>query len=358
MTIEELFGTLQQSVISTWRKHLRTAKYAKHIALNEFYEEMPDKVDALIEAWMGVNGRKIKSYDNILQSKNMNTLTYLKELRKIVKQGYSLMNGEAELEAKLDDIVELIDSTLYKVKELYESKIKSKIMNLQDFLTESLITEAKLDSMHESVIINLYDKLIDLENNNDVFVVKNVSGSGKSSRVDVEVINKLSHKKHEVEFWFEFQYEKGKLFLIEPFIKLKEDTSTPFSNYIVRGQFNDLCPDWHPSFDSKRKLSSNVFKFEINDINDEVLEEIFNAVKKSIDNVKNNQVTKIFDEVLDKYEEFEDKAADTVTKLCSTWIKDKDQAKSEEQERISMYTRKNIRTYIRERYSKYFKNIL
>lgn len=141
MTIEELFGTLQQSVISTWRKHLRTAKYAKHIALNEFYEEMPDKVDALIEAWMGVNGRKIKSYDNILQSKNMNTLTYLKELRKIVKQGYSLMNGEAELEALLDDIVELIDSTLYKVKELYESKI----MNLQDFLTESLITEANIN---------------------------------------------------------------------------------------------------------------------------------------------------------------------------------------------------------------------
>ena len=137
MTIEELFGTLQQSVVSTWRKHLRTAKYAKHIALNDFYEEMPEKVDALIEAWMGVNDKKIKSYDNILQSKNMNTLTYLKELRKIVKQGYPLMNGEAELEALLDDIVELIDSTLYKVKELNENNY----MNLKDFLTESLMKD-------------------------------------------------------------------------------------------------------------------------------------------------------------------------------------------------------------------------
>ena len=95
MTIEELFGTLQQSVVAGWRKHLRTAKYSKHMALNDFYEEMPDKVDALIEAWMGVNGKKIKSYENILQSKNMNTLSYLKELRKVVKQGYALMNDEA-----------------------------------------------------------------------------------------------------------------------------------------------------------------------------------------------------------------------------------------------------------------------
>ena len=54
MTIEELFGTLQQSTVASWRKHLRTAKYSKHMALDEFYKEMPEKVDALIEAWMGM----------------------------------------------------------------------------------------------------------------------------------------------------------------------------------------------------------------------------------------------------------------------------------------------------------------
>ena len=135
ITIEQLFGTLQQSVVSTWRKHLRTAKYAKHIALNEFYEDMPDKVDALIEAWMGVNGKKIKGYENVLQSANMNTLTYLKELKKIAKQGYELMGGEKELEALLDDIVELIDSTLYKVKELDESET---LIDLSDYINEAL----------------------------------------------------------------------------------------------------------------------------------------------------------------------------------------------------------------------------
>lgn len=139
ITIEQLFGTLQQSVVATWRKHLRSAKYSKHMALDEFYDEMPDKVDELIEAWMGVNGRKVNGFENILVSKNMGTLKYLQELRSITKQGYPLMNGETELESILDDIVTLIDSTLYKVKELSESACQS----LKDYISESLINESR-----------------------------------------------------------------------------------------------------------------------------------------------------------------------------------------------------------------------
>ena len=134
MTIEELFGTLQQSVVASWRKHLRAAKYSKHMALDEFYDEMPELVDKLIEDWMGVNGKKVKEYNNIIQSANMNTLKYLKELRRVVREGYPLMNGEPELEADLDSIMSLIDSTLYKVKELAESERVS----LADYIIEKL----------------------------------------------------------------------------------------------------------------------------------------------------------------------------------------------------------------------------
>ena len=134
MTIEELFGTLQQAVVGSWRKHLRTAKYGKHIALNDFYEELPDLVDALIEGYMGATGKKIKGYDNIIQSKNMNTLTYLQELKKICKQGYDLLDDNAELEGLLDDIVNLINSTLYKVKELSEGQM----IDLKDYVNEAL----------------------------------------------------------------------------------------------------------------------------------------------------------------------------------------------------------------------------
>ena len=141
MTIEELFGTLQMSTVATWRKHLRTAKYGKHEALDEFYKEMPDKVDALIEAWMGAHGKKVGSFQNILSSSNLNTLKYLQELKRVCKEGYSLMGENDELKSLLDDIVNQINSTLYKVKELSESSM----INLSDFINEAL-NEAKLDS--------------------------------------------------------------------------------------------------------------------------------------------------------------------------------------------------------------------
>ena len=139
MTIEELFGTLQQAVVGSWRKHLRTAKYGKHEALDEFYKEMPEKVDALIEAWMGAYGKKIGEFENLLKSANYNTLSYLQELKKVCKQGYDLLDENEELEGLLDDVVNLINSTLYKVKELAESH---SYPDLADYINEALIGEA------------------------------------------------------------------------------------------------------------------------------------------------------------------------------------------------------------------------
>ena len=134
MTIEELFGTLQQSAVAGWRKHLRTAKYGKHEALDEFYKEMPEKVDALIEAYMGAHGKKITKYTNVLTSSNMNTLKYLTELKRICRQGYDLLDDNEELESLLDDIVNLINTTLYKVKELSESNL----IDLSKYVAEAL----------------------------------------------------------------------------------------------------------------------------------------------------------------------------------------------------------------------------
>ena len=163
MTIEELFGTLQMSVVAGWRKHLKSAKYGKHIALQEFYEGMPDKVDALIEAWMGAHGKKVGSFQNVLSSSNLNTLKYLQELKRVCKQGYELLGENEELEGLLDDIVNLINSTLYKVKELSEGQI----INLKDFVLEALsdnetneaLNEAKKASMDEYTVLDVVNAI-------------------------------------------------------------------------------------------------------------------------------------------------------------------------------------------------------
>jgi len=121
MKIEELFGTLQQSMVETWRSHLKTSKYSEHIALDEYYNAIVDLVDALVENWMGTHD-KVEDYVNLLQDEEYESIQYLEALREIVVEGRDLMDS-SELESNVDDILGLIDRTLYKLKELTESKV-------------------------------------------------------------------------------------------------------------------------------------------------------------------------------------------------------------------------------------------
>lgn len=141
MTIEEYFGTLQQSVLDTWREHLKTSKHNIHVILNDFYEDMPEKVDALIEAWMSHNG-KVEDYKNTLEPKDMDPIAYLEQLRTFTKEGRELMK-ESELESLVDDILSLIDSTLYKLKELTKTNEEFKMKSLSNYIKESSVNEAR-----------------------------------------------------------------------------------------------------------------------------------------------------------------------------------------------------------------------
>lgn len=135
-TIEEFFGTLQQSTIEAWKEHLKTDKYSAHIALDEFYKKVPEIVDTLIEDYMGIYG-KLDEYKNILTTEKTSAIDYLKNLRVFVLDSREeLINkADTELWSDIDDILALIDSTLYKLKELKESQF----ISLSDFLTESLV---------------------------------------------------------------------------------------------------------------------------------------------------------------------------------------------------------------------------
>lgn len=136
MTVEEFFGTLQESVVTTWRKHLKTKKYSNHMALDEYYKEAPELIDALIEGWQGTHD-KIENYVNLLKDKEFDTAAdYLTELRKITKDGRKLMDS-SELESDTDAILSLIDGVIYKLKELKEG------VNLVDYL--HLLTESRTD---------------------------------------------------------------------------------------------------------------------------------------------------------------------------------------------------------------------
>lgn len=113
--VHELFGTLQHAVIDTWEEHLNASEHDVHVILDDFYKELPEKVDALIEHWMGIYG-KVGKYQNVIEY-DTDPIKYLDTLRDLVRNGKKLFT-ESELQSDIDDILGLIDSTIYKLKEL------------------------------------------------------------------------------------------------------------------------------------------------------------------------------------------------------------------------------------------------
>lgn len=132
-TVEEYLGTLQQATVEAWKDHLKTDKYSDHIALNDFYEDIVELVDDLIEQYQGLHG-VVKDLKNILTTDKQGAIEYLDDLRELTADGREKFFKESELQSDVDTILSLIDSTLYKLKELKESRVQ----NLKEFLLEKL----------------------------------------------------------------------------------------------------------------------------------------------------------------------------------------------------------------------------
>lgn len=130
ITIGEFFGTLQESILIQWRNHLKTNKYSVHMALDEFYKEMPEKIDALIEVYQS-SFEIVTDYKNIIKEID-DPEKYLNELKTMIFTNKDIFSGISSLDSLVDDIMNLIDSTLYKLRRLNEGHI-----SLVDYLKES-----------------------------------------------------------------------------------------------------------------------------------------------------------------------------------------------------------------------------
>ena len=140
--IEEFFGTLQQSTVEAWKKHLKVSKKSEHETLNDFYEDIVDVVDSLIEDYMSIHG-KVKDYVNLLSEKEMTALEYLETLREFTRESADelLDEDDTELFSDVDNILSVMDTAIYKLKELKggeDDKKTNESFSLKSYLTESL----------------------------------------------------------------------------------------------------------------------------------------------------------------------------------------------------------------------------
>lgn len=99
--------------------HLQTMSYAKHKALNDFYDTIVDLADSLAEGYQGEHGLIdfTSPHRYVQQADPVKYITELKEW--IEKNRYEAIEAEDTfLQNIVDEVVQLCSQTLYKLKVL------------------------------------------------------------------------------------------------------------------------------------------------------------------------------------------------------------------------------------------------
>jgi hypothetical protein len=113
----EFILTLLHASTNTHILHLRSKSFSEHSALGEFYQALPDLVDAVVEATQGRYGQII-DYPVQYYAPAANGLEELEMLKDYVdeerhKEG---IPQDSEIQNLIDEIASQIDSTLYKLR--------------------------------------------------------------------------------------------------------------------------------------------------------------------------------------------------------------------------------------------------
>ena len=119
--MNEYLGTLMQSRNQAHIYHLQTSSYAKHIALNEYYEEIIDLIDGVAEAYQGkyeilTDYKMIGVLADIEEEDNV--LTYIEKIARYCELKREKLPQDGFLNNIYDDIDTLLRTTQYKISRL------------------------------------------------------------------------------------------------------------------------------------------------------------------------------------------------------------------------------------------------
>ena len=117
MKCNDFVGMLFLARDVTHSVHLNTRSYAKHKALQKFYENIIDLADGFAEAYQGRHGL-IGPISLMSAKKTGNIVEFLKDqLEEIEKGRYDVCEkNDTPLQNLIDGIIELYLSTLYKLR--------------------------------------------------------------------------------------------------------------------------------------------------------------------------------------------------------------------------------------------------
>jgi DNA-binding ferritin-like protein len=115
--ISILLSSRNQAQIYHWQS-IGEDSNAKHLALGAYYEEIIPLVDAFVESYQGKFGI-ITGYSFHSQFReDSNAIIYFKALNRYVELIRAKISQESYLQNQIDEIVTLIQTTLYKLEYL------------------------------------------------------------------------------------------------------------------------------------------------------------------------------------------------------------------------------------------------
>jgi len=117
MKCNDFIGMLFLARDVTHSVHLNTRSYAKHKALQKFYENIIDLADGFAEAYQGRHGL-IGPISLMSAKKTGNVVEFLQDqLAEIEKYRYDVCEkDDTPIQNLIDGIIELYLSTLYKLR--------------------------------------------------------------------------------------------------------------------------------------------------------------------------------------------------------------------------------------------------
>ena len=107
-------ATLLHSATNTHFFHWSTNSYSQHKALSKYYDEIVELVDDYVETYMGCY-EQVKTFPSVYHQPK-EAVKYLESLKNFVNEARKDLPQETQLQNIIDEIAQLIDSTLYKLR--------------------------------------------------------------------------------------------------------------------------------------------------------------------------------------------------------------------------------------------------
>lgn len=113
----KFIGVLFLSRTVAHQLHLKTDSYAKHVALNTFYDEIVDHADGIAEQWQGEQ-EELLDIPTLAAKDATDPLKYLKETLKWIESNrYEAFDKtDTSIQNDIDNVVKLFRSTIYKLR--------------------------------------------------------------------------------------------------------------------------------------------------------------------------------------------------------------------------------------------------